>query len=104
MVGAYSLAFHGRPRFTGDLDLLIRPSPENAGRMIQLLKEFGFGGLALETSDFIEPDQVIQLGQVPNRIDLLTSISGVKTADAFAAKKGVVDFEQARGRPCAGLG
>ena len=86
IVGAHSLAFHGCPRFTGDLDILIRPSPENAAKIVPLLRDFGFGESDFKESDFTEPEQLIQLGRVPQRIDLLTSISGVEIADAFRNK------------------
>ena len=83
IVGAHSLAFHGCPRYTGDLDILIRPSPENAAKIVPLLRDFGFGASDFKESDFTEPEQIIQIGRVPQRIDLLTSISGVEVADAF---------------------
>jgi hypothetical protein len=84
IVGAYSLAYHARPRFTGDLDLLIRPTPENAAKITTVLNEFGFANLGVTESDFLIPDQIVQLGRVPNRIDLLTSITGVDTEEAFS--------------------
>lgn len=83
IVGAHSLAFHGCPRYTGDLDILVRPSPENAAKIVPLLRDFGFGTSDFKESDFTEPEQVIQIGRVPQRIDLLTSISGVEVAEAF---------------------
>ena len=86
IVGAYSLACHARPRFTGDLDLLIRPTPENAAKVVAVLNAFGFSELAVTESDFLQPEQIIQLGRAPNRIDLLTSISGVDSEEAFATK------------------
>jgi hypothetical protein len=86
IVGAQSLAFHGRPRYTGDLEILVRPTPENARVLVDLLKQFGFAHSGFKESDFIEPEQMIQLGRVPNRIDLLSSISGVSTDEAFASK------------------
>src|SRR5438067_7607335 len=76
IVGAHSLAFHARPRYTGDLDILIRPSRENAAKMLSLLRDFGFSDDALAETDFTAPDQIVQLGRAPNRIDLLTGISG----------------------------
>ena len=79
VVGAHSLAFHGRPRYTGDLDVLVRPTPEQASKLVDLLNEFGFRESGFKQADFVEPEQVIQLGRAPNRIDLLTSISGVST-------------------------
>jgi hypothetical protein len=86
IVGAQSLAFHGRPRYTGDLDILVRPTPENARLLVDLLKQFGFAHSGFKETDFIEPEQMIQLGRAPNRIDLLSSISGVSTDDAFASR------------------
>ena len=86
IVGAHSLAFHARPRFTGDLDILVRPTPDNAAKVVAVLDEFGFAGLGVSASDFTTPEQIIQLGRAPNRIDLLTSISGVSTDEAFATK------------------
>jgi hypothetical protein len=86
IVGAYSLAFHGRPRYTGDLDILIRPSRENAARLGIVLLDFGFESTAFTEADFLEQDQMIQLGRAPNRIDLLTGISGVRTDDALQTK------------------
>jgi len=88
IVGAHSLAFHGRPRYTGDLDILVRATPENGAKLVELLNEFGFANSGFKESDFTEPEQVIQLGRPPNRVDLLTSISGVATAEALATKIG----------------
>src|SRR3990167_2749325 len=76
VVGGYALAFHGAPRTTGDIDLFVEPSPTNAQRVWEALKEFGFGQVGLKPEDFCQPDQVIQLGQPPVRIDIMTSLSG----------------------------
>jgi hypothetical protein len=84
IVGGYALAFHGSPRFTGDLDLLVEPSSENAANVVAALQDFGFGSLDLTTADFSHPDRVVQLGMPPVRIDILTSLSGV-TWDEVAA-------------------
>src|SRR3989442_15858856 len=86
IVGAHSLAFHGRPRYTGDLDILVRPSPENAAKLSIVMNKFGFAGTGFKEADFVEPDQIIQLGRVPNRIDLLTGITGVATDEAFQTR------------------
>lgn len=86
VVGAHSLAFHGRPRYTGDLDVLVRPSKSNAVTLVELLREFGFAGSKFTPVDFAENDQVIQLGRAPNRIDLLTSLTGVSNDEAFAGR------------------
>jgi len=86
IVGAQSLAFHGRPRHTGDLDILVRPTPDNARLLLALLNEFGFEQSGFKETDFLEAEQIIQLGRVPSRIDLLTSLTGVATDEAFDAK------------------
>ena len=86
IVGAQSLAFHGRPRHTGDLDILVRPTPHNAWLLLALLNQFGFEQSRFKETDFLQPEQIIQLGRVPNRIDLLTSLTGVTTDEAFDAK------------------
>lgn len=86
IVGGYALAFHGAPRFTGDLDILIKPDHENASRIVAALDAFGFASLGLTESDFEQPDQVIQLGVAPVRIDLITSITGVSWDEAFTGR------------------
>ena len=86
IVGGYALAFHGAPRFTGDLDIYVRPTAQNAARITQALTHFGFGSLALQKQDFCKPDQVVQLGLPPIRIDLITSITGVTWEQADAGK------------------
>ena len=83
IVGAHSLAFHARPRFTGDLDILVRPTAENAAKILAVLHEFGFADLGVKASDFTTREQIVQLGRAPNRIDLLTSITGVRIEGGF---------------------
>ena len=77
VVGGHAVAFHGHPRLTGDIDFFVRPTQENGARILNVLNQFGFGQLALHPEDFTTQGQVVQLGRPPNRIDLLTSISGV---------------------------
>lgn len=86
IVGAHALAFHGRPRHTGDLDIWIKPSVENASKMILVLDDFGFGSLDLKEQDFLRENYVTQLGYPPLRIDILNSISGVEFDEAYANK------------------
>lgn len=87
VVGAYAVAYHGYTRFTADIDLFIERSYENAERLVQAIERFGFGDLNLSADDFLHEDQVIQLGIAPNRIDLLTFISGVNFQDAWATRE-----------------
>ena len=86
VVGGHAVAYHGHPRFTGDIDFLIRPSPTNAQRVLLVLAEFGFGGVGITERDLLEPGRVVQLGQPPNRIDILTSISGVDFEAAWQGR------------------
>lgn len=75
IVGGYALAFHGAPRFTGDIDLFVSSDRDNAKRILAALKQFGFGSLELSEEDFTCPDRVIQLGVPPVRIDIMTSLT-----------------------------
>jgi len=77
VVGGIALAFHGIVRYTGDLDVLVHASAANAERVMLALRRFGFESLKLTEADFAKPDQVVQLGYPPSRIDILTSIDGV---------------------------
>lgn len=95
VVGGYAYAIHVEPRFTKDLDIFLKRDQENAQKILKVLEDFGFGSLDLSKEDFLEPDQVVQLGNPPLRIDLLTSISGVEFKEAwknrFSGKYGEVD-------------
>ena len=86
IVGGYALAFHGAPRFTGDLDIFVKPDHENATRIVAALDAFGFASLGLTAADFEAPDQVIQLGVPPVRVDLITSITGLSWEEVFASR------------------
>ena len=59
IVGAYALAFHGSPRYTGDIDIFVRPESINAQRIMVALDEYGFGSVGLTVSDFESPDKVV---------------------------------------------
>jgi hypothetical protein len=83
VVGGYAVAFHGYPRYTKDLDVWIELSPENADNVIKALEAFGFGSLGIKIEDFLEDDQIIQLGYPPNRIDILTTLKEIKFEDCY---------------------
>ena len=87
VVGAYALAFHGAPRFTGDLDVLVRPGVRNGRRIVAALAEFGFTSVGLTADDFKRADRVVQLGVAPVRIDLVTSLTGVSWKEVAAGCK-----------------
>ena len=86
IVGGYALAFHGAPRYTGDIDIYVKPDVRNAEQIMSALDEFGFGSVGLAAVDFERPGQIIQLGVPPVRIDIITSIGGVSWDEAFAGR------------------
>lgn len=92
LVGAFALAAHGLPRATGDIDIWVRPSAENAARIIQALDQFGAPSFDLAVEDLSAPDLVFQIGVAPRRIDILTSIDGVIFDDAWPNRV-VVELE-----------
>lgn len=83
VVGGYALAFHGKPRHTGDLDIWINNSEANAEKLVLAIADFGLSSLGLTKSDFMQEGYVTQIGYPPLRIDLLNSIDGVKFEEAF---------------------
>ncbi|MBI3597212.1 MAG: hypothetical protein HY203_08685 [Nitrospirae bacterium] len=86
IVGAYALAYHGAPRYTGDMDILVRADSQNAQHVLRALSQFGLGSLDLTVEDFTVPDKVVQLGVAPVRIDIVTSITGVTWEEAAAGQ------------------
>jgi hypothetical protein len=86
VVGGYAVAIHGNPRFTKDIDIWIEISPQNAGNIVAALDQFGFSSLGLKSDDFCVKDQIIQLGYPPNRIDVITSLPGVKFNECYASR------------------
>ncbi|QDT71446.1 hypothetical protein I41_06030 [Lacipirellula limnantheis] len=87
LVGAYALSAYGFSRATGDLDIWVRPTPENAVKVWQALKAFQAPVRNVTVEDFHTPDVVFQIGVEPGRIDILTSISGVEFDDAWNERK-----------------
>lgn len=83
LVGGYALAVHGLPRATGDLDLWIRPTPENARRAMDALQQFGAPLMDLREEDLCTPGTVFQIGVAPCRVDILTAIDGVTFDEAW---------------------
>ena len=83
VVGAYALAAHGLPRATGDIDFWVRPTANNADRVLEALREFGAPLHDLSREDLARPGTVFQIGVPPRRIDLLTAIDGVEFEAAW---------------------
>ena len=86
VVGGYALAFHGYPRYTKDIDFWVWVDKENATNIVKVLKDFGFSSLDLKEDDFLSPGYVVQLGQPPGRIDLLTSVTGLEFEECYKTK------------------
>jgi hypothetical protein len=86
VVGGHALAFHGSPRYTGDIDIFISIKPRNAARVLRAVGKFGFSALPIEVEDFMRPNRVIQFGYPPWRIDILTGLTGVRFETAWKSK------------------
>lgn len=86
IVGGYAVMAHGQPRFTEDFDIWIKPSVQNAAKMMLVLSDFGFVLKGLSENDFESENMVVQIGYVPLRIDIMTSISGVSFDEAYQKK------------------
>jgi len=85
IVGAFAVAFHGYPRYTADIALFVERSRDNAAKLLKAIHRFGFGEIGL-TEEVLGEDQIIQLGVAPNRIDILTFISGVSFEEAWSSR------------------
>jgi len=86
IVGAHAVAFHARPRYTKDIDVLLEPSRDNAENVVAALTDYGFGSVGVSVSDLDTEGKILQLGFPPNRIDLLTSIDGVSFERAWETR------------------
>ena len=87
VVGAYALATYGTARATGDIDIWVRPTEQNAERVWAALEKFGAPRRKLTQQDLQAPDTVFQIGVAPNRVDILTSITGVDFEEAWQHRK-----------------
>src|SRR5215471_14684564 len=81
LVGGYAVGYYGYPRATADMDVWVARSARNAAKLVQVLRDFGFGVKQLTPQLFLTGDQVVRLGEPPLRIEILTSISGVDFAE-----------------------
>lgn len=86
VVGGYAVAQHGHPRYTKDIDVWVEMTKENAAKIVKALKQFGFASLGLKESDFLEADQIVQLGYPPSRIDILTTLTGVEFSECYPSR------------------
>jgi hypothetical protein len=92
VVGGYAVAAYGYPRYTGDIDFWIKPDNKNAENIVNALLQFGFGSVDINKEDFLKENFVVQLGYPPNRIDIMTGISGLAFEECWEEKK-EIDLE-----------
>jgi predicted nucleotidyltransferase len=90
VIGGYAVNYHGYPRYTKDIGFWIWLTPENIKRLIDAIKAFGFDSLNLDIEDFMSPDNIIQLGYEPYRIDLLVDVEGLEFENCFNEKEQVL--------------
>ncbi|MFW5883535.1 MAG: hypothetical protein ACOCVG_04130 [Verrucomicrobiota bacterium] len=95
IVGGYAVAAHGYPRFTGDIDLFVAISPAQAKGIVKAFQEFGFTDLDISEEDFLSEDMIVEIGREPNKIQVMTGISGVTFEECYTSR---VEFESG-GKP-----
>jgi hypothetical protein len=89
IIGGYAVGYHGYPRATNDIDVWIATKPENAERIVAVLREFGFDTPELSADLFLKENSIVRMGVPPMRIEIVTGISGVKFDECYAER--VVD-------------
>ena len=87
IVGGYAVAFHGAPRATGDIDILIRPEREYVVRLLAAIERFGFPTDGVTPEYLLGHSKILQLGRVPVQIHIMTSITGVQWEDAWTSRQ-----------------
>ena len=88
IIGGYAVVYHGYVRSTNDIDIWIDIHKDNIKKLIKVLDEFGFSSLNINEADFL-PNQIVQLGYPPNRIDLITTPAGIEFETCYESKKQV---------------
>ncbi len=86
LIGGYAVIYHGFPRATGDMDVWVAVSPDNASKLVDVLKDFGFEVPDLSPNLFLEEGKVIRMGLPPIRLKILTSVSGVSFEECFNSR------------------
>jgi predicted nucleotidyltransferase len=92
IVGAHAVAFHARPRATKDLDLFLQPTPENAERVLDAIRDFLGTDLGIRVEDLSTPGRIVQLGVAPTRIDLMSRLDGVEDFESAWTKRIDAEF------------
>ena len=87
IIGGYAVAFHGAPRFTGDMDLLVRPTMDQVTRLLTALQQFGFSTAEASPEYLLERQKILQLGRVPVQVHIMTSVTAVSWEEAWASRQ-----------------
>jgi hypothetical protein len=87
IVGAHALAFHGAPRYTGDLDILIRPTEANAERLLRAIAAFGFPTTPLTPAQIITPGKIVEMGVPPVQIHVMSQVDGVSWDEVWTGRE-----------------
>jgi hypothetical protein len=95
LIGGYAVGYYGYPRATADMDIWVAMSPENADRLVLVLKEFGFASPDLKSDLFLQADKIVRMGVPPVRLEITTTISGVGFDDCYQNREiGEIDGVQ----------
>lgn len=86
LIGGYAVSYHGYPRATGDMDIWVAVNSDNAQKIVEVLREFGFDLPELSPQMFLRPNNIVRMGVVPFRIEVLTSIDGVDFNQCFTER------------------
>ena len=86
LIGGYAVGYHGYPRATGDMDVWIAVHPDNAQKMVDVLKDFGFDHPELTTELFLQANKIIRMGHPPLRLEISTGISGVEFEECYSSR------------------
>ena len=87
VIGGYAVAYHGYVRYTGDLDIFVELSTENAERIVRALREFGFDLPKLKPGLFLRKGKIIRMGQEPMRLEILNEIDGVSFGECYRHRR-----------------
>lgn len=86
MIGGYAVGYYGYPRATAELDIWAASTPDNAERLVAALREFGFSSAELSSALFLQPDRIVRMGVPPFRIEIATTISGVRFKECYGRR------------------
>jgi hypothetical protein len=86
VVGGYAVAYHGFPRYTGDIDFFVEPTPRNAAALIEVFRAFGFRHPPAADL-FLKPGNIVRIGWQPNRLEVMNRIDGVKFSECWKTRK-----------------